>query len=55
MIDVGDEYTETAKFCSMFDRFFDCLNTPFAGEGKHKRKPDLDPYRSEKDVRFNVG
>ena len=40
----SDERTETARFCSMFDRFFDCLNTRFAGEGKQKRKPDLYPY-----------
>lgn len=32
--------------------FFDCMNTRQAGEGKHKRKPDLDPYRSGKDVRL---
>ena len=38
----------------MFDKFFDCLNTQQAGEGKHKRKPDLDPYRSEYDARLNV-
>jgi hypothetical protein len=38
----------------MFDKFFDCMNTQQAGEGKHKRKPDLDPYRSDKDVRLLV-
>ena len=47
-------YDETAKFCSMFDRFFDCLNTQNASEGKRKRKPDLDPYRSVEDKRFKV-
>ena len=49
-----DEFEETAKFCLMFDKFFDCLNTRRAGEGKEKRKPDLDPYRSDKDVRLHV-
>ena len=42
------------KFCLLFDKFFDCLNTRRAGEGKEKRKPDLDPYRSDKDVRLHV-
>lgn len=50
----NEEYAETAKFCRMFDRFFDCLNTRNAVEGKHKRKPDLDPYRSDKDARLKV-
>lgn len=48
------DYTETAKFGYMFDKFFDCLNTRNAEEGKRKRKPDLDPYRSDKDARFKV-
>lgn len=45
---------ETAKFCNMFDRFFDCLNSRNLSEGKKKRKPDLDPYRSINDSRFKV-
>ena len=49
-----DEFRETARFCQFFDKFFDCLNTRRAGEGKEKLKPDLEPYRSEKDVRFKV-
>ena len=49
-----EEFEETSKFCRMFDKFFDCLNTRRAGEGKQKRKPDLDPYRSDKDFRFEV-
>ena len=47
-----DEFSETAKFCFMFDRFFDCLNTRNAKEGKQNRKLDLDPNRSDKDARF---
>ena len=50
----SSDYDETAKFCSMFDRFFDCLNTRNANEGRQKRKPDLDPYRSVEDKRFDV-
>ena len=50
----NNDHEETAKFCAKFDRFFDCLNTRAAGEGKKKRKPDLDPYRSVDDKRFKV-
>ena len=49
-----DEFTETARFCHMFDKFLDCLNTRRAGEGKEKRKPDLEPYRNIEDGRFTV-
>lgn len=50
----SSDYDQTAKFCSAFDRFFDCLNTRSASEGKKSRKPDLDPYRSVDDKRFDV-
>ena len=49
-----EEFSETEKFCRMFDKFFDCLNTRRIGEGKEKRKPDLDPYTSINDKRFAV-
>ena len=49
-----EEFEETAKFCQIFDKFFDCLNTPRLGEGREKRKPDLEQYRSDKDVSFDV-
>ena len=49
-----EEFEETAKFCKMFDKFFNCLNTRRAEEGKQKRKPDLDPYRSDQDIRLYV-
>lgn len=45
---------ETAKFCRVFDRFFDCMNTRSLSEGRQKRKPDLEPYRSHKDSRLAV-
>ena len=50
----SDEYRETAQFCHMFDKFFDCLNTRNASEGKKKRKQDLEPYRRADDRRFEV-
>ena len=50
----NSDYEETSKFCRMFDRFFDCLNTRDAREGKQKRKPDLESYRSVEDKRFDV-
>lgn len=46
--------TGTEKFCRMFDRFFDMLNTRSLTEGRKKRKPDLLPYYSANDKRFKV-
>lgn len=46
--------TETEKFCRMFDKFFDCLNTRSLLEATRKRKPDLKPYFSSKDSRLEV-
>jgi hypothetical protein len=54
MLSVNGEYDETAHFCSMFDHFFDCLNTRDMTEGNKKRKPDLDPYGTVDDARFDV-
>ena len=48
------EYKETSRFCSMFNRFFDCFNARRAGEGKEKRNPDLDPYTNVDDIRLTV-
>lgn len=45
---------ETEKFCRLFDKFFDCLNTRSIDEAKYKRKPDLRPYYSAKDSRLKV-
>ena len=51
----GDPATgETQRFCSMFDRFFDCLNIRAYSEGKKKRKPNLLPYRTANDTRLKV-
>ena len=43
----------TAKFCEMFDKFFDCLNVRSRKEHLLKRKPYLAPYTMEDDFRFN--
>lgn len=43
---------ETEKFCRIFDRFFDCMNTRNLKEGKMKRKPDLRAYFSQDDARL---
>lgn len=51
----GDpETTETRRFVKMFDTFFDCLNVRHPTEHKQKRKPNLRPYTSKDDDRFNV-
>ena len=50
-----EEFMGTGKFCRMFDRCIVCLNTKGLTEGREKRKPekrkpDLEPYRSDKTV-----
>ena len=50
----GPAHGETARFILLIDRFFDCMNVRALTEGNHKRKPDLNPYRSINDVRFKV-
>ena len=45
---------ETSKFCSMFNKFFDCLNTRSTTEYIHKRKCDASPYESKEDKRLKV-
>lgn len=49
----GPAASKTAELALMMDRFFDCLNTRSTVEGVYKRKPDLLPYTSVTDVRFN--
>lgn len=46
------EFSETAHFISLVDRFFDCLNTRSLTEADRRRKPDLKPYTSDNDTRF---
>ena len=53
-VSLGIEAAGTARFCEMFDKFFDCLNVSNMVEGKHKRNVFKDPYRSTKDFRLKV-
>ena len=46
------EASATAKFCSMVDSFFDCLNVRSKTEHQRKRKPFLAPYTSVNDPKF---
>ena len=48
----GDEASETANFCSLWDQFFDCFNTRHMDEASRTRKPFLKPYREGTDERF---
>ena len=50
----GDETSEKALFCKMFNKFFDCMNTRSLYEGSNKRNEDLLPHNSAKDPRFRV-
>lgn len=50
----GEEVSETVRFISMMDRFFDCLNVNNFTVGKRKRKSFQDPYRSSNDFRLKV-
>ena len=51
---VGEEAKETAKFASMFDRFFDCMNVTNFSAGTHSQNPFKSPYRSATDFRLKV-
>ena len=41
-----------AEFCLMMDTFFDCFNVRNTKEHELKRKPNLRPYESTDDIRF---
>ena len=43
---------ETAKFCEMINKFFDCLNVRSTTEHSRKRNPSLAPYTAVDDQRF---
>ena len=45
---------ETAQFCRIFNKFFDCLNVRSLDECIFKRKADVRPYRSKDDPRLCV-
>ena len=44
----GDEAAETAKFVSMFDKMFDCLNVQTFSAGKLSRNCFKAPYQSSR-------
>lgn len=50
----GADATETARFVRMVDRFFDIMNVRSLAEAHRVRKPDLLPFTSPQDVRFEV-
>ena len=50
----GPEKAETAKFASMFDKFFDSLNSRNCVIAKQRRKVFFRPYFSGEDFRLNV-
>lgn len=50
----GSWTSETTEFVRKIDKFFDCLNVNCFDEGKLKRKPFLQPYRSLHDFRLLV-
>ena len=50
----GNRANGTARFIEMMDKFFDALNVSNFTEGKHKRKPFQNPYRSDSDFRLTV-
>ena len=47
------EARETAKYCYMFDKYFDCMNSRNTTEAHRKQKPDLARNESEGDNRFD--
>ena len=51
---MGDEVSDTAKFVSMFDCFFDILNVSNFMSGIRNRKPFQQPYRHGEDSRIKV-
>ena len=50
----GDEAAETAKFISIFDKFFDLMNVQSFSGGRKSRKPFRHPYLSADDFRLAV-
>ena len=47
------ETSEIEKFCRIFNKFFDVLNTRSLDEGRIKKNPDLNPFK-EDDPRLKV-
>ena len=49
-----DEVEETARFCEIFNKFFDCLNVRCTEEYIQKRNPNIRPYTDKNDKRLQV-
>lgn len=49
-----NEVEETARFCEIFNKFFDCLNVQCTQEYIHKRNPNIKPYTEKDDERLHV-
>lgn len=49
-----DEASETAEFCYMMDRFFDCLNVRNYSAGIKHRKKFQEVYQGADDERLQV-
>ena len=50
----GEAALETARFASMFDKLFDCLNVSCFTAGKRARNCFKSPYRAPTDFRVKV-
>ena len=50
----GSQATQTAKFCQIFDTFFDILNVSNFTNGTRNRKPNQYPFRHAEDKRLAV-
>ena len=50
----GEQFSETANFVLLSDRFFDCLNGRYQNQDLATKKPDLAAYKSLDDPRFQV-
>ena len=51
----AEEAEQTAKFCDMFNKFFDCLNVSNFTAGQRSRNAFKSPYRKGKeDFRLKV-
>ena len=48
-----EESHQTAEFCLIMDKFFDCMNVRSNKEADYTRKPYREPYKSVNDCRFN--
>ena len=50
----GKDAEATVQFITKMNKFFDCLNVGNFDDGKRKRDPFKQPYRSARDFRLQV-